>query len=462
MPSHLLHNCVRMTAAARFGGLFLVAAAIVIGTPSIALAAGDGSTAGRETGIIVGFILMISMAFLAAHFIVDGLQRRFLVISGIEYIVLGVLLGLLTKWQGLLNDIGIFLPVIALAAGWVGLLRGTDFNIAAAVRITEPGTARIVFLHHFIPGVLVGVVAYYALTLTDYFSGITDQAAIISAAFLGCCAAADSSEPFQILSRRYEVSGKLAPLLKRATKMGDILIVIVFGLIFCFFHGADSNVDFSVTAPGWAWTVWTFVLGGGLGIVFTYLLGGNDSDNSRFLALVGTISFASGAAFFLELSPLAVNLILGIFLVNLSREGHLVHATLESTEKPMALVLMVFAGVIWPPTNWGIAFAGLVFFVVVRLLGKVIGSLLTGWGTSLRNDLFRGLLAHGEVTAAMAVSFRLVYDGPAADVAYSIVLGSIIFHDLIAPRVLRGLLVDEGEIQGELRDSNVEALAGAN
>ena len=54
----------------------------------------------------------------------------------------------------------------------------------------------------------------------------------------------------------------------------------------------------------------------------------------------------------------------------------------------------------------------------------------------------------------MAVSFRLVYEGDAAKIAYSVVLGSIILNDLIAPRLLRGLLVDEGELQRELKDSD--------
>ena len=57
-------------------------------------------------------------------------------------------------------------------------------------------------------------------------------------------------------------------------------------------------------------------------------------------------------------------------------------------------------------------------------------------------------------TLAMAVSFRLVYEGEAANLAYSVVLGSVILNDLIAPRLLRGLLADEGEIQRELKDSD--------
>jgi NhaP-type Na+/H+ or K+/H+ antiporter len=63
-------------------------------------------------------------------------------------------------------------------------------------------------------------------------------------------------------------------------------------------------------------------------------------------------------------------------------------------------------------------------------------------------------LAHGDVTLAMAVSFRLVYKGGAADIAYTVVLASVILNDLLAPRLLRGLLADDGSIQRELAESD--------
>jgi NhaP-type Na+/H+ or K+/H+ antiporter len=64
----------------------------------------------------------------------------------------------------------------------------------------------------------------------------------------------------------------------------------------------------------------------------------------------------------------------------------------------------------------------------------------------------------------MAVSFRLVYEGNAAKIAYTVVLASVVLNDLIAPRLLRGLLVDEGELQRELKapesQTTVEVAAG--
>ena len=127
---------------------------------------------------------------------------------------------------------------------------------------------------------------------------------------------------------------------------------------------------------------------------------------------------------------------------------------LRMTLTRMTIVLLIFAGALWERTALVPTLLALGGFLVLRTGAKWLASAIAGWGTTIRKDLFRGLLAHGDVTLAMAVSFRLVYDGDAAKLAYSVVLGSIILNYLMAPRLLRGLLVDEGEIQRELKDSD--------
>jgi hypothetical protein len=419
--------------------------------PGVAHAASGSARGGSagELGTVVLLVVVIGVAYVLAHNVVERLQRRFLVVSGAEYLLLGFLLGPAFPAIHALDNVTGLLPIIALAAGWVGLLRGTDFDFASLQKL-DPATWRVVFLHHLLPGVAVGVGAYYFFVASGWVVTSSREAAL-SAAALACFAAADSAEPFDLLARRYEVSGRLAPLLRNGTRLGDIAVILAFGLIFCIFH--ENAPQAQVYSPAlWAWV--TVLLGGALGVLFSLFLAGDESDNSRFLALVGIIAFASGGAYFLELSPLAVNLSMGFVLVNFARGGQLLHTTLESTERPMAIVLLIFAGALWEPTALVPTLLALGGFLIVRTGAKWLASVIAGWGTSLRKDLFRGLLAHGDVTLAMAVSFRLVYEGDPAKIAYSVVLGSVILNDLIAPRLLRGLLVDEGEIQRELKDSD--------
>jgi hypothetical protein len=436
-----------MTGKLMVAGVLLVWAAL----PDVARAAsGSGANDdGGDLGIVVLLVLLIGVAYVLAHNVVERLQRRFLVVSGAEYLLLGFLLGPAFPAIHALDNITGLLPIIALAAGWVGLLRGTDFDFASLQKL-DPATWRIVFLHHLLPGVAVGIGAYYFFIETGWVITSARDAAL-SAAALACFAAADSAEPFDLLARRYEISGRLAPLLRNGTRLGDIAVILAFGLIFAVFHeNAPQAQDYSPSL--WAWV--TVLLGASLGFLFSLFLAGDESDNSRFLALVGIIAFASGGAYFLELSPLAVNLFMGFVLVNFARGGQLLHTTLESTERPMTIVLLIFAGALWERTALVPTLLALGGFLVLRTGAKWLASAIAGWGTTLRKDLFRGLLAHGDVTLAMAVSFRLVYDGDAAKLAYSVVLGSIILNDLMAPRLLRGLLVDEGEIQRELKDSD--------
>lgn len=420
--------------------------------PGVAYAAGGDTPEGGlgDLGTVVLLVIVIGVAYVLAHNVVERLQRRFLVVSGAEYLLLGVLLGPTFPAINAFGNLTGLLPIIALAAGWVGLLRGTDFDFASLQKL-DPATWRIVFLHHSLPGIVVGVCAYYFFLLPGLVE-TTPRYAALSAAALGCFAATDSAEPFDLLARRYEISGRLAPLLRNGTRLGDIGVILAFGLIFCVFH--ENAPGARVYSPAlWAWV--TVLLGGALGFLFSLFLAGDESDKSRFLALVGIIAFASGGAYFLELSPLAVNLSMGFILVNFARGGQLLHTTLESTERPMAIVLLVFAGALWRPTPLEITVIALGGFILARTGAKWLASVIAGWGTSVRKDLFRGLLAHGDVTLAMAVSFRLVYNGdPAADIAYSVILGSIILNDLLAPRMLRGLLVDQGEIQRELKPSD--------
>jgi len=419
--------------------------------PGVALAAsGSGpNDNGSDLGTVVLLVVVIGVAYVLTHNVVERLQRRFLVVSGAEYLLLGFLLGPAFPAIHALDNVTGLLPIIALAAGWVGLLRGTDFDFASLQKL-DPATWRVVFLHHLLPAVAVGFGSYYFFTEIGWVIA-SPRDAMLSSAALACFAATDSSEPFDLLSRRYEISGRLAPLLRNGTRLGDIGVILAFGLIFCIFHeNAPEAQDYSPSL--WAWV--TVLLGAALGILFSLFLAGDESDNSRFLALVGIIAFASGGAYFLELSPLAVNLSMGFVLVNFARGGQLLHTTLESTKRPMAIVLLIFAGALWERTELLPTLLALGGFLVARTGAKWLASVIAGWGTSLRKDLFRGLLAHGDVTLAMAVSFRLVYEGEAAKIAYSVVLGSVILNDLMAPRLLRGLLVDEGEIQRELKDSD--------
>ncbi len=452
-------------AAKRPGLLSAALAAMVLCVPNVAFAGGGEPADASSIAFIVISVLGVAAAYMFAHFVVGRLQTKLLIVAGVEFLLLGFMLGP-TGFNliGHENLTGV-MPIIALAAGWVGLLRGTGFEFAD-LRNAKRGTAAVVVWHHVLPGVFVSAAAFWFFCFgagwTEVSGPVPPHQGLVAAIVLGCCAASDSTTPFDVLDRRYVIAGKLAPFIRRATRYGDVFVIMAFGVLLAALHDGDVVepleppsywVDALVSAlpDTWAQSVLlSLALGAGLGLLFSFFLGGDESENARFLALVGIITFASGAAYFVGFTPLAVNVVLGVVLVNTTRTGRQVRHTLDSTDHPMTLVLLVLAGLLFRPPELIPTIIGVAGFIVLRFVFKAIASLVTSSSTEMkRRDLFRGLVAHGDVTVAMVVSFRLFYDGIAVDIAYAVVLASVILHDLIGPRLLRSLLVDAGELRRE-------------
>ena len=87
----------------------------------------DGTNTALTT--VVTLVLGAGAACLLAHFVVDGLQKRFLINTNVEYIGLGILLGPAVAAIPAFQDLTPIAPIIALATGWVGLLYGMELNL---------------------------------------------------------------------------------------------------------------------------------------------------------------------------------------------------------------------------------------------------------------------------------------------------------------------------------------------
>lgn len=439
--------------------LLLGSAALVLFAPLPAFATGGGSS-GASITVVVVLILSVGAAYLLTNYFVDWLSRRFLVAPGVEFLVVGALLG--PGFVGVFSDITGILPIVALAAGWVGLLRGMEIN-RKRIGTGPTGALRLAIGDALVSGGLVGGAVFVAYSY-GLVGPLHAREVWLSAGVLGCCAAAGAA-PAELLGQRYELRKDIVPLLERTARLGDVIAVFAFGLVFCFFHHEGAATEAGETARAalplspWQWTLVALLLGTVLGLFFRPFIGEQGDDNDRFLALVGIITFASGAAYFLSLSPLLVNLMLGAALVNTATNARQIQGALERTERPMALLLLVLAGALLrlPPLVPTLVTTAL--FIAMRVVGKRAGCLLFALGSPLRKDLGRGLLAHGDVTLAMAISFRLVYHGTFADVAYASVLASVVIHNLIAPRILRSLLVDGGQIVRERAETVPEKAA---
>lgn len=427
-----------------------VAGLVVAARP--ARAAGGGAVSGESLVIVVLLLGVLAAAYLLTHFVVNRLQQRFLLVTGVEYVVLGALL-----WPALgdLDPATKLAPAVAFAVGWIGLLRGTEQSFEL-IQASPRFSVRVAALDLALTMVLVTVGSWLLLSrLVD----APDRLVLEVSAALGIAGAAGSTSAAEVVSARYRhLADGLLPVLRRSARFSELAAILGWGVVLAVFH--DLPIDAPVVLGPSDWVLVTLGLGVGLGWLFSAFMGEERDENVRFLAMVGIISLATGAALFLDLSGMAVNLVLGMLLAN-TAQGAGLHETLVRTQKPLVLMMLVLAGVLWRPVP---LFDGLVLtgaLVGLRLVGKLLGGWLASSGTPLRGDLGRGALSQGEVALAIALSIRLVLaPSPLVDLAFTAILASVLIFELAAPRMLKSLLVDAGELRQD-HDLGERAAGGA-
>jgi len=412
---------------------------------------------------VLTLLALVVAATLLAHFVLGKAQARFLYSTGGEYILLGVLVGpelpaLVTAltgqpmaWQGVVDRevLRQLAPLISLAIGWAGLVYGLQFDLRAMLN-SRSGAFTLSTVQAGVTFAMVYALCRWVLASTGFLGLDSDQASM-AALFLGATAAVSSPAAWELVHRRFPTQGRHSKLLRDGGTIDELVGIFVFGLIFCLFHPAQTSGLQRPFTPT-EWYVVMVLLGVIMGVVFHFFLGEEDDENHLFLAFTGIIVFSSGAAWYLHLSPLLVSLVLGMVLGNTSRHARRVLPVILRTHKPMVLLLLIFAGALWTPVSWP-AFVLAVLYISVRSLGKLGG----GWvaamsiGPSVRRDLGRGLLGHGEVAVAMALNLRLVYEGPFVDWVFTAVLMSMVLNELWSARLLKGFLIDAGDIKAAVQ-----------
>lgn len=419
---------------------------------------GAGASAGVAADgsmvLLLTILLGIGCAYLLAHFLVDRLQKRMLFVSGVEYVLLGILLGTST---GVLTDLDHLAPVVAFGTGWVGLLDGVGLRMGRLRRLPR-WSVRLASVDLLVVG---GTVALGAWATFVHVLGTPAIDAWLPAGVLGCAAASGSQSASKLLMRRYPQlarredaeepvaapDGSLLRLVDETARLTQTFSILAFGVLLCLFHPDLPGVEQQPVAA--EWLLLMLGLGLALGVLFRLLVSHESTDNQRFMAMVGIICFATGAAYFLDLSDLTVNLVLGAVLAQ-GTKGRQLEDTLTATLAPVLLLLLVLSGVLWTPVPVA---AGVLLSAValsLRALSKVAAGTVAAAGTPLRGDVGRGLLSQGAVALGMGLSYKLVFSGPNVDLAFTAILVSVVVSEAAAPRMLKGLLVDAGELREDL------------
>jgi hypothetical protein len=380
-------------------------------------------------------LAVVAVGYVLTAVVFNRLSDRFGYAGGAEYVVLGILFGpqaadLLTAEA--LRDLS---PLLSLALGWMGMHLGTYFRLPTLAQL-DPAHVSIAFTEAtstFLTslGLLVGLFAGVL--------GLPLAVAALPAVTLAAIATMTAPAAIDALERRHGAR-PIFRVLQLTTRVDCLVGAVAFGLLLAILH--QGEVATTVRPPtATEWAVINIAVGVASGVLFHLFLGPREAagdaqgDARLFVSLAGAAVVASGAAYYLNLSPIFTNLILGFILANTGSAHRDVTRLLASSTRPVFLALLIVAGAAWAPGAPERLFLAPAF-IALRIGARLLGGRIAGtWGTpvALRTPaLGRTLLAQGSLSVAVAVNYAQVLPGLMADIVLTCALLSVLLFEVVA------------------------------
>ncbi len=399
--------------------------------------------------VIYAFGLLILLAFLGSRLIVRRKRflspLTFLFLSGLIYIFVGFYLG-----RGVLNVLSPqvlqgLTPLIGLGLGWIGFLFGFQLEFKYLRRFPGKylGLSYLQFLFTF------GVVFFGIFFLLKVFY-VSEPSFLLygMALALGLLISLNSPTLINASLTLFPTRGQYFYLARFLVSVSGFWGVVGLALLFSFwqFPFLESKVFISGMIRLLASTVFPVLIG----FLFHVLTRKKNQEQDLLVFLLGLVFFVSGAAFYFNLPPLYLGMVLGITFSNLTKIQEKLYPLLLSTEKPLFIVFLLLIGALWEfNIDYKIALLAVLTFAL-RVIGytvslPIIGRLLH-FPLKLSPAFGLSFLSSGGIGIAFAVSLKLAYPLPLTDIFLSVALLSIIFGEILSPLGLKySLLKSESE-----------------
>lgn len=381
-------------------------------------------------------ILVAAGAYLAAHVAFGWLARRYLIVSGAEYLLLGILLGPQVTGVISASVFSGFAPFLTLSLGWIGTLVGAQFYLPNLVRYRAP-VYRIAFFEAMATfAVVAGVMTF----LLGWLFHMPPEHALSPAVVLGAIATASSPAGIGLVAQRVGM-GAIVRQLQMTTAIDALVAVTAFGLLLSIDHPAPAGVARPPTPTEWA--VITVAIGVVGGTLFHLFLGEERKIDRLFISLAGAIILASGAAAYMRLTPLLPAMLIGAILINTSGSRREIAQVLVSMERPIYFVLLIFAGAAWQPSNraWILPVIGYLLVRVATKTGAAYLSARVNQALPALGPLWgRALWGQGGLAVAIGLNYLQHEFSVLANVVFTAAIVSVLLTDLVSARVAESVV----------------------
>jgi hypothetical protein len=398
--------------------------------------------------VIVGVALLLVIALIGHRRTFTRLRlpigARLIYLTGTEFILVGVALG--DTLIGLLDEqtIRSLTPLFSLGLGVVGLIFGIQLEMSKILRFP----ARYLSMAAIQALVTMLVVAGPCYLVMEALFGSDALSVGVASVILGATAACTAQTALALIGMEFDLRGaRVMGLLRYISSVDAVVGLVALGFAFCLLH-AEPVIRLDV-GISFQWFALSVGIGTAMGFLLYLITRVRCREEELPIFVVGMVTFSSGIALYLELSPLFVNTMMGLTVANLPGPKNRIFNLLARLERPFYIVFLVLAGAIWRPGSpWALPLAAL--YVGLRLLGKLGGGYLAAraatddWRPPL--GLGMGLVSQGGIAVAIVMDYYQLTSTDLTSAVVTTVLLAVILNELLSPTLAKRVLRRAGEI----------------
>jgi hypothetical protein len=403
---------------------------------------------------IVTLFVFLIVGYIGSRRFVSRTMRRYpwngLLVTGVEFLLLGVILG--PRALGLITtDVMVDLePVIYLTLGSIGLLVGIEATWGQ-VRKTSSSIVRVLVQDTAIFLLVVTPLAF--VVFTHLFPGAPASERFLFASILAVTASVSSPTIIALLSMVLPSRGPFTSTVKIIAALNPFLPLLAFGLLATVIH--PRFYGFEVFGAGFLWWVFLNLVALTLGLFMVLFTRERCTDNEMLLLIIGTVLVVGGVCFFLQLPSVYTGMIMGFVVGNLSRKRDQIFRELHLIEKILFVAFLILVGASLEIDTWAV-FVVAAGYVLVRILLKYVA---TGAALEakfphlypLRRRSGLVFTAQGGLALVIAMDCSLASDSELAGFALAVVAVAVVVTDVAAVAVTRRALIGAGEVVASAR-----------
>jgi len=376
---------------------------------------------------------------------VSGRGRGYGLPSGVEYVVLGTLLG--PQWSGVIGAdvLSAFNPIAFVALGWLAL----GFGLQCGVIGERSVPAHRIALGSVFAAATAAITGFTVLFVGPFLGFARDENLWITSGAIGLLSCETTRHAVRWVSDRHLTEGPLSELITDLSSADDAIVLVALAVLFAWFD--EPRAILGTVMPRGTSAALALGLGMALGLVAAALIRTMSHRVDWWGVLLGASLLCIGSTNSLGMSAMSAMFAMGLSLSAASHEGAALREMFARTERAVLLPALILAGghLVMPRSLQAGA------LVLSAVLGRAVASYLSGVLLGSMRSYARpgaswlglGMLSSGTLTMTVGFAVALRFDPAIGDLALAAAFVGTVAGELLGPVALRKALTRCGEIR---------------